>query len=58
MNELILLYTVLSYLFTIGCVFSVWDEYQDERRGLIMWLILSPIITPIYLGIAHTSNNN
>jgi len=54
MIDLILVYCLFAYLFTFGVVFSAWDDYKDEYiGGMILWLILSPLMMPIYLGIDH-----
>lgn len=55
MIDLLIVYCLFMYLFTIGVMMSAWDEQQDIKAGMILWLILAPIATPIYLGIDHES---
>ena len=56
MIDLILVYCLFAYLFTFGVILSAWDDYKDKYiDGMILWLLLSPLMMPIYLGIDHQS---
>jgi hypothetical protein len=58
MSELLTMYCIITYLFTMGITFAGWGNCQSsEKIGAIVCLILSPGSLPIILGVGYYNHN-
>ena len=53
MNEIYILYAVVTYLFTFGIVLQAFVDGQDSKSvylGMVVHLVFAPILTPVVFG--------